>query len=268
MATTVGQYQVSTITDPADSSAMVASTMRSVSSSLRTGINSHDNESGLHLQSSVAGSRPAAGTAGRKWLDTDTLLVKYDNGSSWVDLAYLKSSGGTVTGAVTISAGGIDVTGGITGELATAAQTNVTSLGTLTALTCSGTITTDGLAFSGATPKILSGATSFNIKNNADSTTLFSYTEGSKVLGIGSGASGHQTIITGHTALYLSTSGACDIQVGASMDTTDTAGFLRLNGIMAGAPVGAASNGAICIDSSNSRLYVRVGGAWKYAALS
>lgn len=37
--------------------------------------------------------------------------------------------------------------------------------------------------------------------------------------------------------------------------------------IYAGAPGTTPANGAIAIDSTNNRLYVRVGGAWKYAAL-
>lgn len=113
MATTVAQHQVGAITDPAEGSTLSSAVMRGVSATLRTEINAHDADPGVHLQSSVAGSRPVAGTAGRKWLDTDTLLVKYDNGTSWDDLAYLKlATGGTVAGALTVSTGGLTVTAG------------------------------------------------------------------------------------------------------------------------------------------------------------
>lgn len=133
MATTVSQHQVSAITDPADGSALSASVMRGVSSTLRSGLNAHDADAGVHLQSSVAASRPAAGEAGRKWLDTDTLLVKYDTGSTWSDLAYLKSSGGTLSGALTISSGGLTVSAdGIT---VTGNSTITGTLGGLTGLT-------------------------------------------------------------------------------------------------------------------------------------
>lgn len=136
MATTVAQHQVGTITDPADGSAMSAAVMRGVSATLRTEINAHDADPGVHLQSSVAASRPAAGTAGRKWLDTDTLLVKYDNGVSWDDLAYLKASGGTLSGALTVSSGGVTVTGN---------STITGTLGGLTGLTvASGGVTVTG----------------------------------------------------------------------------------------------------------------------------
>lgn len=119
MATTVAQHQVSAITDPADGSTLSASVMRGVSATLRSEINAHDADPGLHLQSGAASGRPSAGTAGRKWLDTDTLLLKYDNGVSWDDLAYLKASGGTLSGALTVSSGGVTVTGNstITGTL-------------------------------------------------------------------------------------------------------------------------------------------------------
>jgi hypothetical protein len=107
MAEQVGQYQVTTYTTPAASSALSSSVVRGNLNTGGTAHNSHDNDAGIHLQSSALASRPAAGTAGRKWLTTDGLRVYYDTGSVWSELAYLSlAAGGTVTGAVTLSAAG------------------------------------------------------------------------------------------------------------------------------------------------------------------
>lgn len=170
MATTVGQHQVSTITDPADGSSMVAATMRTATNAVRTGANDHDNDSGLHLQSSVAGSRPAAGTAGRKWIDTDTLLLKYDNGVSWDDLNYLKLSGGTLTAGLTVSAGGVTVTGNstITGTLGgltglTVASGGITVTGDSTITGTLGGVTT-------LTCDAISGLTALSVSGNISAT--------------------------------------------------------------------------------------------------
>ena len=55
---------------------------------------------------------------------------------SFVTTGYLPLSGGTVSGNLT-------VTGSLTGTLATAAQTNITSVGTLSSLAVSGNLTVD-----------------------------------------------------------------------------------------------------------------------------
>jgi hypothetical protein len=76
--------------------------------------------------------------------------------------------------------------------------------------------------------------------------------------------------------LYLSAGGAnlilgngtsMDVVVSGATTTTDGIGFFRIPQ-MAGVPTGAAVNGSLTIDSTNNRFYVRVGGAWKYAALT
>lgn len=258
MATTVAQHQVGTITDPADGSAMSAAVMRGVSATLRSEINAHDADPGVHLQSSVAASRPAAGTAGRKWLDTDTLLVKYDNGVSWDDLAYLKASGGTLSGALTVSSGGITVTGNstITGTLGGLTGLTMAS-GTLAAvdLTVSGTFTPAGftsngnLTFSGTNRTIIPGTTSLIIRNVGNTRNA---------VYVGS----NDISFSGCDHVYL----ADNVN---PYTTTSTTGFAYI-GHTEGAPTGvpAGGNGALMIDKTNNRLYVRVDGAWKYASLS
>jgi hypothetical protein len=80
-------------------------------------------------------------------------------------------AGLTVTaGGITISAGGLTAAGQtisaatLAGTLSTAAQPNVTSLGTLTSLTLGGALT-----FTPAASKVVPGATSLSLRNNADS---------------------------------------------------------------------------------------------------
>lgn len=256
MATTVGQHQVSTITDPADGSSMVASTLRTATSAVRTGANDHDNDSGLHLQSSVAGSRPAAGTAGRKWLDTDTLFLKYDNGVSWDDLNYLKLSGGTLTAGLTVSAGGVTVTGNstITGTLGGLTGLTMAS-GTLAAvdLTVSGTFTPNGLTsngnltFSGASRLIIPGSTALTLRNVGNSL---------------------DAIAVVSDGVNIARVAGMDARVGvASQAATATSGFLII-GSVTGIPSGVVADGAMVIDSNNGRFYVRVGSTWRYATLT
>jgi hypothetical protein len=102
--------------------------------------------------------------------------------SSVAPLVNISLLGGlTLPALLTISAGGLAVTGNSTiagtlggistltatnlgGTLSTAAQANVTSLGTLTSLTTSGTIT-----MTSAVSQLIPGATSFSHRNTANS---------------------------------------------------------------------------------------------------
>lgn len=59
-----------------------------------------------------------------------------------------------------------------------------------------------------------------------------------------------------------------DVQIGNSLGVTNAiSGKLRNTATNAGAPTGGA-DGDIVIDTTNSRLYVKIGGTWKYAALT
>jgi len=78
----------------------------------------HDADPGIHVQSSTLALRPAAGTAGRKWMTVDGTVVRYwyDTGSVWVE--------GTAAGlssAQTIALTG-DVTGSVSTDLSTGAS--------------------------------------------------------------------------------------------------------------------------------------------------
>jgi len=85
MATTVGQNTIATITSPQNGDALDATVVVGNDNTIRTAFNSHDSDSGIHLQSSTLAARPAAGTSGRKWVTADSGEYKlwYDDGISW-----------------------------------------------------------------------------------------------------------------------------------------------------------------------------------------
>ena len=101
MAETVSSHQIAVpYTTPVDGDALSASVVVGHFNSTRADYNTHDADAGIHLQSSAAGSRPAAGTAGRKWMSTATVAgqtvasIAYDTGSAWVtDTTFAVSNG-------------------------------------------------------------------------------------------------------------------------------------------------------------------------------
>jgi hypothetical protein len=201
MAQVVGQHQVATFTDPQNGQSPIDATqVRTNDNALRGQYVDHDADPGIHLQSSALASRPAAGTAGRKWLtmDSGSYRLFVDDGSNWQEVTYLRTdANGTVTGNLTVTGNvvvegdttlgnantdAVTVTGRVAsnvefgtddthdvgasganrprtvyagtsvvtplvtattlgGTLSTAAQTNITSVGTLSALTVTGAAT-------------------------------------------------------------------------------------------------------------------------------
>lgn len=86
MATTVGQHSVAAFTSPVNGTSPIdANTVRGNDNTVRSSYNDHDSDTGIHVQSSTLASRPAAGTAGRKWITADTAdyHLWYDDGTSW-----------------------------------------------------------------------------------------------------------------------------------------------------------------------------------------
>jgi hypothetical protein len=118
MATTVGQHPVSNLTSPVNGDPLNADVVRSNDNTVRSAYVDHDADPGIHVQSSTLALRPAAGTAGRKWMTVDGTVVRYwyDTGSVWVE--------GTAAGlssAQTIALTG-DVTGSVSTDLSTGAS--------------------------------------------------------------------------------------------------------------------------------------------------
>lgn len=141
MATTIGQHPITTFTSPTNGTSPIdADEVRDNDNAVRTAYNAHDEDTGIHVQSSTLGARPAAGTQGRKWISVDSVSaptqvqLNYDGGSAWYALNYFP-------GAVTVAAGGIAVTGNstITGTLGGLTGLTVASGGA--AITGNSTIT-------------------------------------------------------------------------------------------------------------------------------
>jgi hypothetical protein len=86
MPTTIGQHTVATFTSPVNGTTPIdANTVRGNDNTIRSSYNNHDTDPGIHLQSSTFSARPAAGTAGRKWVTADAGSYKlwYDDGTRW-----------------------------------------------------------------------------------------------------------------------------------------------------------------------------------------
>ena len=106
MAETVGQHAISTFTTPAASAALSSSVVRGNFNTVKDAYVAHDEDPGIHMQSSTLVARPAAGTAGRKWLTNDSGSVKiwYDTGSVWDEVDYLSATGtSAVAGDLTVA---------------------------------------------------------------------------------------------------------------------------------------------------------------------
>jgi hypothetical protein len=191
MAETVAQHQQSTFTDPQNGQALDASVVLTNLNALKTTLNAHDADSGIHLQSGLHASRPAAGTTGRKWYSTDTKRLYYDNGTTWAEIGYLAIvtagevagplliSGDVLTvaegiaitdGGLAVTAGGIDVAAG---GLTVTGETVFTGPVTLTRVDAGDTSTAKTLDFStGNIQKVrLTGNCTFTFSNPVVGTT-------------------------------------------------------------------------------------------------
>lgn len=165
MAQTVGQHGVAAFTNPSNGDPLNATVVKANDNTVRGAYVDHDNDGGIHVQSSVLASRPSAGTVGRKWLTTDTGSVKlwFDTGSAWEEISYLTASsnlnasnlasgtipdarfpavlpavsGANLTNLPTASAAAGTLTG--TTLASNVVNSSLTSVGTLTGLTVGGT---------------------------------------------------------------------------------------------------------------------------------
>lgn len=115
MPNTIGNHAVATFTSPSNGDSLDANIVKGNDNTLRSAYVDHDSDPGIHLQSSDLASRPAAGTAGRKWMTTDAgdVRVWYDNGSSWEEVDYVRVGGSASFIDLTVT-GNLDVQGNTT----------------------------------------------------------------------------------------------------------------------------------------------------------
>lgn len=89
MPETVNQHQVGTFSSPTNGDPLDAEVVRANDNAVATDHDAHDSDPGIHLQYSTFASRPAAGTAGRKWLTLTAdgrLQLWRDNGTDWKEV--------------------------------------------------------------------------------------------------------------------------------------------------------------------------------------
>jgi hypothetical protein len=157
MPTTVGQHAVAAFTSPINGTSPIdATTVRTNDNTLRTSYVNHDADPGIHVQSSALASRPAAGTAGRKWMTVDGSVVRmwYDDGTNWQE----QGSPNNVVGPASATDNAITRFDGTTGKLVQnstvtiadngAISSNVSNL-TSAGLKVEGTNTAGGLVLYG-----------------------------------------------------------------------------------------------------------------------
>lgn len=109
----VGQGLISTFVTPVNGSSPIdANQVKGNDNVNGVAVNVHISDPSVHFQSSTNAARPTAAAAGlgAKWIDNDTFRVYYSDGAAWQEIAYLTSSGGTITGNVVIT-GTLEVDG-------------------------------------------------------------------------------------------------------------------------------------------------------------
>jgi hypothetical protein len=135
MSETVGQHSVATFTSPVNGTSPIdANTVKGNDNTLRSAYVDHDADPGIHVQSSTLASRPVANSAGRKWMTQDSGVIRlfYDDGTSWYEVDYLRTTGGTISGNLSIS-----------GTLAVTGVATFTAQPVLSSLTASQAVFTD-----------------------------------------------------------------------------------------------------------------------------
>ena len=210
------------------------------------------------------------GAASAKVSPGATSLLFRNNADGATNLSIADAGDVVIRGTLTVSGASI------TGTLATAAQTGITSVGTLSSLTVSGTLTLSNASplSLAATSKFVVGATSFSIKDSGDGVTAFGMT-GTGVntaVVINAGGSGTVTIGAAGGNVRLNGGGMTLFNTDATTpkSASDTNGFPAMphtDGIPSGA-LGTSKIGAYCLDFTNDRFYVWSGTAWKYVTLT
>lgn len=182
-------------------------------------------------------------------------------------------TGITTSGGVTVSSGGVTVTGN---------STINGTLGSLTGLT----LASGNLTFGAASAKIISGATSIVVRDNADANTLLTITQATGDVQVQKAGSifncnlfqsiGLHTVKDSSAIKILEGDPAAapgNVWIGnqSANATTATTKMLILSGC-AGTPTGSFALGGngfpVVVDSTNFKLYINFNGTWKSVTLT
>lgn len=208
--------------------------------------------------------------ASAKVIPGATSLLFRDTADAATNLSIADAGDVVVRGTLTVSGASI------TGTLATAAQTAITSVGTLSALTVSGTLTLSNASplSLAATSKFVVGATAFSIKDSGDGVTAFGMTGTgtSTAVAINAGSSSTVTITAGGNNRLSTTAGMVLLNTDGTNPITAsaTAGFpvMPHTSTPPSGSLGATKIGAFCVEPGDNKLWVWSGSAWKYATLA
>lgn len=211
----VSQHQLSSYATPQNGDPGDATVVLGNDNTTVTGYNSHDADGTIHVQSTSAATFNAtpAGTEGRKWMtqDAGAVYLYLDTGSAWVEVNYLRNTGGTVTGNLAVT-GNAAVTG------------NITAGTVFTLAPASGTLTLDNGAVANA---ILS----MNGTANSGEGVEISFARG----GMNKGYLGTQSLIRGGTSdtIVLQAAVGVDVAIYANnaLNATFSATGLALNSL-------------------------------------
>lgn len=100
-----GLNQMAAFVDPQNGQAPIdANQVRGNDNTLRERLNQHDADQRIHVQSGTATQRPAplSTNSGTYYFATDTGVLSVSTGTAWSEVAYLRLSGGTLTGNLTV----------------------------------------------------------------------------------------------------------------------------------------------------------------------
>lgn len=152
----ISQHQISTFSAPVNGTSPVdANTVRGNDNTVKTAYNAHDADTTIHLQNGLVSSRPAASTAGQMWLaaDTGAVYAYLDTGSVWVEVNYMRNTGGTITGNVAVtgtltvtSASASAFTVGLNGATNPALAVDASTASSATGITIKSAAATGGVA--------------------------------------------------------------------------------------------------------------------------
>ncbi len=284
MAQTVGQHSVAAFTSPVNGDPLNATVVVANDNSTRSAYVDHDSDTGIHVQSSLLAARPAAGTAGRKWMTTDTGAVKlwFDTGAAWEEIAYVPSVGGNAATATALQTArningvAFDGTADITVTAVAAAGTlsgatlasnvlasSLTSVGTLTSLGVTGTVT--AASFTGAGTGLTGTASSLTAGGNAalGANTFTAAQEWATGTAIASAATINLNTATGNRVHITGTTAITAVTLTRGPRTVIFDGILTLthnsttNNLPGAANITTAANDRAVYESDGTTVYCR-----------
>lgn len=155
-------HQQTSFANPSNGDTLDATIVKANDNAIVSTYNSHDADQTIHVQSSLAAARPAAGVTGRLWFTSDDRRMTYDTGAAWVTQIFDAA----------------DLTGTLPSARLTGSYTGVTGVGTVTAGTWNAT--TIGVAY-GGTGLTTTPANGELLIGNGTGYTVASLTAGSNV---------------------------------------------------------------------------------------